>query len=648
MPTDFKDLRVAAFESRLATEMSELIERHNGVPVGAPSMRELPLEQNTAALDFAEQLFNHEFDVVILLTGVGTRTLAEVISTAYPRERFVDELGNVTTVARGPKPVSALREIGLQPTLTVPEPNTWRDIISMLDGELSLEGRRVAIQEYGASNPDLIAALEERGAQVVAVPVYRWALPEDLQPLRGAIRDIVNGDTDIVLFTSSIQVRHLFVVASDDGLDEGLRQAFKQIVIGSIGPLCSEMIASFGLVADYEPERPRMAVLVREMSQRGPDLVAKKRVAHASGVDTNSWRRADMIWSVGAEDMPLTVQDSLFLKACRCEPVDVTPIWIMRQAGRYLREYRELRKKVSFLELCKKPELAAEVTLMAVDRLGVDAAILFADILLVLEPMGIGLEYSKAEGPIIGRPVRSAAQVNEIADVDVAELAYVFDAARLVRRALSPGIPLIGFAGAPFTVASYLIEGGASRTYQNTKAMMYRTPSSWHELMEKLTTTLTVYLNGQIGAGADAVQLFDSWVGCLSPDDYRSFVLPHVRRLINGITKGTPVIHFTTGNPALLESMRDAGGDVMGLDWRVDLADARVRLGDDVVLMGNLDPVALFATPSEIRKQAQAILDKARGLPGHIFNLGHGVLPGTPPENVLALVDAVHELSAVR
>jgi uroporphyrinogen decarboxylase len=228
-------------------------------------------------------------------------------------------------------------------------------------------------------------------------------------------------------------------------------------------------------------------------------------------------------------------------------------------------------------------------------------------------------------------------------EVDADELSYVFDAVRLTRRALRPDVPLIGFAGAPFTVASYAIEGGGSRHYEHTKGLMYRDAGAWHALMEHLTRALTEYLNRQIAAGADAVQLFDSWVGCLAPDDYREFVQPHVRNLINGLTKSVPVIHFATGNPALLELMRDAGGDVMGLDWRVDLAEAWARLGNSVAVQGNLDPLVLLASPTEIRRRAARILEKAAGRAGHIFNLGHGVLPQTPVDHVLALVDAVHE-----
>jgi len=335
-----------------------------------------------------------------------------------------------------------------------------------------------------------------------------------------------------------------------------------------------------------------------------------------------------------------------FLAACRREPVPYTPVWLMRQAGRYMPEYRAVRERFGFLELCKSPDAAAEVTVTAALRLGVDAAIIFADILLVLEPMGVGLEFSRGDGPVIHRPVQSGADVDRLLPVDPAALAYVTEAIRRARAALPAHLPLIGFAGAPFTLASYLIEGGGSRTYARTKALMLGDAGAWRALMERLTTTIAAYLNAQIAAGADAVQLFDSWVGCLAPADYRAHVLPHMRALIDAIRPGTPVIHFGTGTAGLLEAMRAGGGDVIGVDWRIDLDTAWNRIGHDVAVQGNLDPTALLAPLSEIRARAAAILGQAAGRPGHIFNLGHGILPQTPVDHVLALVDAVHELSA--
>jgi uroporphyrinogen decarboxylase len=336
-----------------------------------------------------------------------------------------------------------------------------------------------------------------------------------------------------------------------------------------------------------------------------------------------------------------------FIAACRREPTPYTPVWLMRQAGRYMEEYRKLRAQHDFLELCKKPELAAEITVTPVERLNVDAAILFADILLILEPMGVGLEYSKGDGPVIHHPVRSGKDVDGLREFDPeSELSFVYDSVKRIRKELKNKVPLIGFAGAPFTMASYLIEGGSSRNYIHTKKLFYTAPEAWKRLMDRLADIIAKYLNCQIAAGAQVVQLFDSWAGCLTPTDYAQFVLPYTRAVIKAIEPGVPVINFSTGTAGLLKHLRAAGGDVIGLDWRVDLDEGWASVGYDVAVQGNLDPVALFASPKEIRNRVAEILKRADGRAGHIFNLGHGVLPETPVEHVIAMVEAVHELGA--
>jgi uroporphyrinogen decarboxylase len=343
----------------------------------------------------------------------------------------------------------------------------------------------------------------------------------------------------------------------------------------------------------------------------------------------------------------MTKTNHPFLAACRREPTSYTPIWLMRQAGRYMEDYRKLRAQHDFLELCKRPDLAAEITVTPVERLGVDAAILFADILLILEPLGVGLEYSKGDGPVIHRPVRSEQDVDALINFDpVRELSFVYDAVRKIRAALNDKVPLIGFAGAPFTLASYLIEGGGSRNYVHTKRLFYSAPDAWRRLMEMLARLIAEYLNHQIAAGAQTVQIFDSWAGCLTPGDYEHFAMPYTRAVIDAITPHVPVINFSTGTAGSLRQIRSAGGDVIGLDWRMNLDEGWATVGHDVAVQGNLDPVALFASPKEIRARAAEILRRAAGRPGHIFNLGHGVLPETPVDHVIALVDAVHELSA--
>jgi uroporphyrinogen decarboxylase len=335
-----------------------------------------------------------------------------------------------------------------------------------------------------------------------------------------------------------------------------------------------------------------------------------------------------------------------FLRACRREPVDATPVWFMRQAGRYMPEYRTIRAKYSLLEICRQPELAAEVTLQPVRALGVDAAILFADILLPVIPLGLGLEFAKGEGPVIGKPVRTLEDVQMLKPVYAeTNLGYVMEAIRILRGELS-GIPLIGFCGAPFTVASYIIEGGSSREFLKTKAMMYSAPEVFHALMEKLSVVLSDYLVAQIRAGAQAVQVFDSWVGTLSPRDYEMFVLPYSQKVLEAArAENVPVIHFGTNTTTLLPLMKRAGGDVIGLDWRVPLDDGWALLGQDTAVQGNLDPALLFAPLPEIKTRVHDILRRAEGRPGHIFNLGHGILQNTPVDNVKVVVDMVHEYS---
>jgi uroporphyrinogen decarboxylase len=345
--------------------------------------------------------------------------------------------------------------------------------------------------------------------------------------------------------------------------------------------------------------------------------------------------------------------DSLFLKACRREPVGRTPVWLMRQAGRFMKEYRELRARVPFLDLCKNPDLVTEVTVNAAQKLGVDAAIIFADLLLIVEPLGFGLEYGKGEGPIVKPALRKPTDVDRLREVEPEDsLAYLYQAIRQTRAALDPRLPLIGFAAAPFTLASYLVEGGASRGFTHTKAFMYRDPGAWRALMQHLARDLAKYVNAQIAAGVQAVQIFDTWVGCLGPADYRQFALPYTRALMEGITAGTPLIHFGTGTSMLLEAMREAGGDIIGLDHRVELDEAWARLdsqpGRRVGVQGNLDPAVLFAEPATIRQRVERILRQAAGRPGHIFNLGHGILPDTPYDNVVALVEMVRAESSRR
>ena len=343
------------------------------------------------------------------------------------------------------------------------------------------------------------------------------------------------------------------------------------------------------------------------------------------------------------------ISTSRFLKACRREPVDVTPVWFMRQAGRYMSEYRALRERYSLLDICRSPELALEVTLQPVRRIEVDAAILFSDLLLPLEPLGLPFDFIKGEGPQLERPISSPADIDNLKTFEPREaLSHVLDAIRLIQTELAGRIPLIGFAGAPFTLASYAIEGGHSSNFAKTKALMYGHPDAWHRLCERLSTLVGDYMLAQIEAGVDVVQIFDSWVGALNTADYREFALPHTRRIFDTIGARVPTIHFGTGTGSILEDLRDAGGDVIGVDWRTPMDVAWDRIGADRAVQGNLDPTLLLGPTDRMFAQTDDILARVGGRPGHIFNLGHGILPSTPVEHVQMLAQYVHSATRQR
>lgn len=342
----------------------------------------------------------------------------------------------------------------------------------------------------------------------------------------------------------------------------------------------------------------------------------------------------------------MSAPESRFVKACKTQPVDRTPVWFMRQAGRYMPEYRAVRKQYSLIEICKKPDVSAEVTITAAEALGVDAAIIFADLLLPLEVMGLDFHFSAGEGPVIDKPVREKEDVARLRTDRAADLGYVSEAVRLVCRHFGPRLPVIGFCGAPFTLASYMIEGGGSRNYVHTKKMMHSSPSAWDELMRKLVAVVSKYTVEQVGAGADVIQIFDSWVGCLSVEDYRRYVLPRTTELVRALQEAdVPVIYFGTDSATLLSSMRETGAEVIGLDWRIPLDEGWRSLRHECAVQGNLDPALLFADWKELKSRAEDILRRAAGRPGHIFNLGHGILPETPVENVKALAQFVQEHS---
>ncbi len=342
--------------------------------------------------------------------------------------------------------------------------------------------------------------------------------------------------------------------------------------------------------------------------------------------------------------MRVPPMSSRFLDACRRRPTDVRPVWFMRQAGRYMKEYRAIRARHSILEMCKRPDLAAQVTLQPVEALDVDAAIIFADLLLPVEPMGLHLKYVAGEGPCIDNPVRTSHDVDTLSTANTDELGYVGEAIRMVTAQLAGKIPVIGFVGAPFTMASYMIEGGASRNFINTKTLMYRDETLWRRLMGKLVDVLGPFAQLQVAAGARAIQVFDSWIGALGADDYVRYVAPYSRALIERIrSSGVPVIHFGTGASGYFRELHAAGGDVMGVDWRLNIDQAWMDISYRSAIQGNLDPAALFAPLPELKAKVTELLKRTGTRPGHIFNLGHGILPETPVENVKAVVQMVRE-----
>jgi uroporphyrinogen decarboxylase len=637
--TSFQGLRIAALESRRGEDMHRLIERFGGTPFVSASMREVPIDANREAIDFAYRIITGEIGVAIFLTGVGFKHLLAAVEKHVDKQRFLNALSDMMTIVRGPKPLAAMREVGIQPKIRVPEPNTWRELLQTIDQQISINATKVGVQEYGVTNHSFIAGLEARGAKVINVRVYQWELPIDTQPLQSNITAMIDGERDALLVTSAHQVVNMLRLAREMKVEDQLRSALQRMACISIGPTTSEMMKHLELPVDHEPDHPKMGHLVSEAAANVERILFMKR----------QWQDQPSIKVTSNEsseptDATVSPTDaSPFMRALRRQPTDVTPIWLMRQAGRYMQEYRDVRDKVSFLELCKRPELCAEVMATAVAKLGVDAAIIFSDLLPILEPMGMQLEFTAGDGPQIHNPIRSSADIDRVKPLtSMDELQFVVETVRQTRAAIASHIPIIGFAGAPFTLASYMIEGGGSRNYVHTKTMMHGDSTAIHQLMQRLVDSLIIYLNAQIDAGAQCVQIFDSWAGCLSPTDYQLHCLPHMQRLLANINPQVPVINFATGNPLLLPLLRGDARTTVGIDWRIELDRAWDIVGSDRSVQGNLDPTILFTNRETIETSAKSILDSVAGRAGHIFNLGHGILPHTPVDNVRALIDFVH------
>lgn len=577
--------------------------------------------------DFVGDLLTGGIDSVLFLTGAGVRSLVAEVTATTDRPRFLNALRDIQLLSGSDCTTDALAELDLSPAFKSPRLSSWKETLLWLESTTSLSHTYFAI-ESTLQGSGLIAGLERRGVRVEHV----FDPPVDLVIENSKPFPVDDESWAIVLpgveearafcrmrgglhLTDRLPSNHIVVAFGCEAGDVLVQNGFEVgLITNSAEP--DEAVEQFASIHDSLLGRKQKQL----MNMSGPMSPSN---------DTNApW------------------YDSAFMKACRGEPTDVTPIWMMRQAGRYMKEYREVREKVSFLELCANPQLCSEVMCTAVSRLGVDAAIIFSDLLPILVPMGCDLEFVKGDGPVIHNPVRSAADIDRIKPLESNdELQFVMDTVTQTRTDLPADMPLIGFSGAPFTLASYMIEGGSSRNYAHAKSLMFGDRGAWNELMQRLTDSIVIYLKGQIEAGVQCVQLFDSWAGCLNPKHYQEYVHPFVKQIIEQLPAEVPVINFGTGNPSLLPLYADTAASVIGVEWRIRLDEAWETIGHDRAVQGNLDPTILLTDPATIRQHAKEVLDQANGRPGHIFNLGHGILPMTPVDNAIALVDAVHELS---
>lgn len=630
------------------------IEACGGVPVTYDLGSEVVKRDDLANL--ANRILTADIDAFLFQTAAGTKALIEAASQSVSRQRLLDCLSDMKTIAGSQRAAEALRAEGIEPSILVApcdeaaqatssDAQAWRNILIAIDRKMSLFNQSLAL-ETSADLHSLRAGLESRGASITEIPPFP-PLDKETQEspeARSWLQDLVERNNQGILFCQAATawqfLEHVKQLMPARG-PRSLARVFDDHLVLSLGDETAEVLEAQGIKVD-------LCVLLDNSKENSIGL-AINEMADQLEIISNRKRIIRMTLS-GPATSPTDPQapwyNSPFMKACRGEPTEVTPIWMMRQAGRYMAEYRAVRDKVSFLELCANPQLCSEVMCTAVNRLGVDAAIIFSDLLPILVPMGCDLEFVKGDGPVIHNPVRTSADIDRIKPLESNEpLQFVMDTVRLTRNDLPADMPLIGFAGAPFTLASYMIEGGASRNYANTKKLMFSDRGAWDQLMEHLTRSISLYVRGQVDAGAQCIQLFDSWAGCLSFEDYREYVHPYVKQVIASIPVSVPVINFATGNPALLPLLADTQASVVGIDWRTRLDDAWQTVGFDRAVQGNLDPTVLLTNPKEIRRQAKVVLDQAAGRPGHIFNLGHGILPMTPVDNAIALVDAVHELS---
>ncbi|MGY8747785.1 MAG: uroporphyrinogen decarboxylase [Pirellulales bacterium] len=630
----FEDFIIAILGDNDASECAALLDASGGVARPFLLAEGLPGTLD-GSNEFANRILTADIDTVIFVTSVGVEAIIEQASRNVDQQRFLDCLADIHTVAGSKAAANALQQFQITPKISVNSSNSWRDILIAIDRSLPVINQTIALEE-SESIYSLISGLEARGASVVKVPLFADPSSEWAPVAIEFFEQLEAGEFHIILFPSPENAVRFCTLAKGYGRAKLTRHLLDNHLVLAIGRGTAEILSDRGFIVDYSTETTDPAEGIQEIKAQISQITKQKSIIRVSmsGPATNN------------SDPNAPWYNSPFMKACRGEPTDVTPIWMMRQAGRYMAEYREVRNKVSFLDLCANPQLCSEVMCTAVNRLGVDAAIIFSDLLPILVPMGCDLEFVKGDGPVIHNPVRTAADIDRIKPLESNDpLQFVMDTVKQTRNDLPADMPLIGFAGSPFTLASYMIEGGSSRNYAFTKTLMYGDHGAWDQLMQHLANSISLYLQGQIEAGAQCVQLFDSWAGCLSFEDYKTFAHPYVKRIIASLPSNVPVINFATGNPALLPLLADTRAAVIGIDWRTRLDDAWKIVGHDRAVQGNLDPTVLLTNPTEIKKHAKFVLDQAGGRAGHIFNLGHGILPQTPVDNAIALVDAVHELS---
>ena len=587
--------------------------------------------------NFVNQLITGEVDVALFLTSDGLTRFMKRAIRSTEGSRLTNSLNDIRTVAVGTLVDQNLRSHGIVPAISVPDDVDWRELLVMLDQECPVANMAVGL-EVTANVHELVAGLEARGATVLRLDAHAFQRADPTAAEQDILDAIEDGQLGTLLFPNPVCAARFAALISLRDLPS-LKRNTEQLVVMALGAETQQILCDRGIACDVMLSESQLRAEIQNANSASSAMsaigIGKERIQQQRSRPVPSSHDQSAAW-----------YNSPFMKAVRREPVDVTPIWMMRQAGRYMQEYRDVRSNVSFLDLCKNPQLCSEVMCTAVERLGVDAAIIFSDLLPILEPMGCELEYVKGDGPVIHNPIMEPSDVDRIEPLDSNEqLEFVMETVRQTRSELPADMPLIGFAGAPFTLASYMIEGQSNRTFARTKQIMFGDPEAWDVLMSKLVQSIIIYLKGQIDAGAQCVQLFDSWAGCLNTSDYRTYVLPHVNQVIDTIAPLAPVINFATGNPALLPELAAGQAQVVGIDWRIDLDDAWGIVGNDRAVQGNLDPTVLLTDLGQIRSHAERVLKQAGGRNGHIFNLGHGILPTTPVENAIALVEIVHEIS---